>query len=402
MKQRKLKLLFDMEQLAVSCGRGTGIVRVADELLRGFASSHDIDVYPLVTSNRGNVRQYLENAGLTGLEKKLIFMPYLRKTCKWDNPYKALVAKILSGYCRFKYGHHLKNYDAYLSVFSPISPVVYQSPLKTFAFVHDLIPVKFPQFCEAKFARKYRQWLEHLAADTVFVISESTKRDLLTFRPDIKAEKVKVAYLGADEKFAPVEDAALLAKVREKYGIRTEKYILAVSEISPRKNFGHLLEAYTAFADKLPDKKISLVLSGPVRKGFSAVADKIGCLEKYQDRIVQTGFVDDADMPALYSGAEAFVYPSLYEGFGLPVLEAMQCGVPVICAENSSLPEVGGEAVCYINGRDVGQTADILYEICLNDAFRAELKQKSIRQAGRFSWQKFNEVITKTILENKK
>ena len=402
MKQRKLKLLFDMEQLAVSCGCGTGIVRVADELLRGFASSHDIDVYPLATSNRGNVRQYLENAGFQDLAKKLVFMPYLRKTSKWDNLYKALVAKILSGYCRFKYGHHLKNYDAYLSVFSPISPVVYQSPLKTFAFVHDLIPVKFPQFCEAKFARKYRQWLEHLAADTVFVISESTKADLLSFRPDIKADKVKVVYLGADKKFAPVEDAARLAKVREKYGIRTEKYILAVSEISPRKNFEHLLEAYAAFADKLPDEKISLVLSGPVRKGFSAVADKIGCLEKYQDRIVQTGFVNDADMPALYSGAEAFVYPSLYEGFGLPVLEAMQCGVPVICAENSSLPEVGGKAACYVSGRDVGETADALYEICLNDAFRAELKQKSVRQAGRFSWQKFNKMITKTILENKK
>ena len=402
MKQRKLKLLFDMEQLAVSCGRGTGIVRVADELLRGFASSHDIDVYPLVTSNRGNVRQYLENAGLTGLEKKLIFMPYLRKTCKWDNPYKALVAKILSGYCRFKYGHHLKNYDAYLSVFSPISPVVYQSPLKTFAFVHDLIPVKFPQFCEAKFARKYRQWLEHLAADTVFVISESTKADLLSFRPDMKADKIKVVYLGADAVFRPVTDAAAISAVRKKYGIRTEKYILAVSEISPRKNFGHLLEAFVAFAERLRKGKISLVLAGPVREGFSAVAEKIKNLKKYQDMIVQTGFVDDADMPALYSGAEAFVYPSLYEGFGLPVLEAMQCGVPVICAENSSLPEVGGEAVCYINGRDVGQTADILYEICLNDAFRAELKQKSIRQAGRFSWQKFNEVITKTILENKK
>lgn len=399
MKRRKLKLLFDMEQLAVSDGRGTGIARVAAALLHGLKDCAEIELFPLVTSTRGDAAAYLERAGFQDLAKKLVYMPFLRKTCKWDNWYKALVSKFLSACCRLKYGKALKTYDAYLSVFSPVSPVVYASGLKTFAFVHDLIPINHPEFCDAKFARKYRQWLEHLAADTVFVISESTKADLLSFRPDIKADKVKVVYLGADKKFAPVEDAARLAKVREKYGIRTEKYILAVSEISPRKNFEHLLEAYAAFADKLPDKKISLVLSGPVRKGFSAVADKIGCLEKYQDRIVQTGFVDDADMPALYSGAEAFVYPSLYEGFGLPVLEAMQCGAAVVCADNSSLPEVGGDAVCYINGRDVGETADALYEICSNDAFRAELKQKSVRQAQKFGWQKFNENVIKTILE---
>lgn len=400
MKRRKLKLLFDMEQLAVSDGRGTGIARVAAALLHGLKDCAEIELFPLVTSTRGDAAAYLERAGFQDLAKKIVYMPYLRKTCKWDNPYKALVSKFLSACCRLKYGEALKTYDAYLSVFSPVSPVVYASGLKTFAFVHDLIPINHPEFCDAKFARKYRQWLEHLAADQVFVISESTKKDLLSFRPDMKADKIKVVYLGADAVFRPVTDAAAISAVRKKYGIRTEKYILAVSEISPRKNFGHLLEAFVAFAERLRKGKISLVLAGPVREGFSAVAEKIKNLKKYQDMIVQTGFVDDADMPALYGGAEVFVYPSLYEGFGLPVLEAMQCGVPVICTENSSLPEVGGKAACYVSGRDVGETADALYEICLNDAFRAELKQKSVRQVQKFGWQKFNENVIKTILEN--
>ena len=399
MKRRKLKLLFDMEQLAVSDGRGTGIARVAAALLRGLHDCAGIEFFPLVTSTRGDAAAYLERAGFQDLAKKLVYMPYLRKTCKWDNWYKALVSKFLSVYCRLKYGKALKTYDAYLSVFSPVSPVVYASGLKTFAFVHDLIPINHPEFCDAKFARKYRQWLEHLAADQVFVISESTKRDLLSFRPDMKADKIKVVYLGVDAAFRPVTDAAAISAVRAKYGIRTEKYILAVSEISPRKNFGHLLEAFVAFAERLRKEKISLVLAGPVREGFSAVAEKIKNLKKYQDMMVQTGFVNDADMPALYGGAEVFVYPSLYEGFGLPVLEAMQCGVPVICAENSSLPEVGGKAACYVSGRDVGETADALYKICSNDAFRAELKQKSVRQAQKFGWQKFNENVIKTILE---
>lgn len=114
---------------------------------------------------------------------------------------------------------------------------------------------------------------------------------------------------------------------------------------------------------------------------------------------MQTGFVADEDMPVLYSGAAVFVYPSLYEGFGLPVLEAMQCGTPVVCTDNSSLPEVGGEAACYISGHDVAETAVLLEQICFDESLRRRLSEKSIKQAQNFSWNKFINKVTKIILE---
>lgn len=397
--QHKIKLLYDMEQLSVSRGKGTGIVRVADILLKSLQQSEQIDVYPLVTTNRGNVSEYLHNAGLDVLQNKVVVMPKLRKTCKKDNWYKKAIAKFLSGFYGLTYRRRLAGFDAYLSLFSPISPIVYCSGVKTFAFVHDLIPIIKPEYCGTKFAEKYKQWIKDLNADVILTISESTKNDLLTFRPDIQSDKIKVVYLGADSVFAPVNDEVETAAVRKKYGIQTKKYLLAVSEVSLRKNFEHLLEAFTVLMDKAPDKQISLVLAGPVREGFSAVADKISRLEKYRDKIVQTGFVAEEDMPALYSGATAFVYPSLYEGFGLPILEAMQCAAPVVCADNSSLPEVGGGAACYISGRDVAETAAVLEKICFDQDLRQRLSQKSLKQAQKFSWNKFKINVTKIMLE---
>lgn len=400
MRRPKVKVLFDMEQLGVDGKKGTGIVRVAHELLKGLLADKSLDVYPLVTSNRGDVEGYLDYVGLSELKSKTVYLPILRKTCKWDNVYKKTVSWVLSLiYCKV-YMRVLNDYDVYVSVFSPISPIVYASKLKTFAFVHDLIPIKFPQFCNAKFAKKYKQWIEHLKADKIFVISESTKKDLLEFRKDILSNSVEVVYLGADAKFKPIADEKIIAAVRKKYGIGDKKYILTVSELSERKNFVHLLKAFAKLIKDTKDDDIYLVLLGPKRAGFKAVDEEIANLN-IKDKIIQTGFVADEDMPALYNGAEVFVYPSLYEGFGLPILEAMQCGCPVVCADNSSLPEVGGDAVLYIDGKDVAKTAEMLKKVCENKELRLQLSKKSVKQAESFSWTKFVQQITESIVKDK-
>lgn len=392
--QHKLKVLFDMEQLAVSGTNGTGVVRVADILFKKLCRSKNIEVYPLLTSFRGDVAFYLDTVGLSDQKSKLVYMTSLRKTCKHDNLYKTIVAKIFEAICRIKYGRRLQNFDAYISVFSPVSPVIYKSKLKTFAFVHDLIPVLFPEYCNAKFAKKYTQWMKSVKSDIVFAISNSTRNDFCAFRPDYDAGKVKVVYLGADERFKPVKNA----EIRAKYNIKTAKYILAVSEISARKNFEHLLKSFAVLNAAYQVKDVSLVLVGPKRKGFNAVDDLLRDMPSCLNNIVQTGYADDADMPALYSEACAFVYPSLYEGFGLPVLEAMQCGTPVICANNSSLPEVGGSAALYVSGHDEHETASVLHKLCTDKNLCDTPSAKAIKQAKKFAWGTFAKQIEQCVI----
>lgn len=168
--------------------------------------------------------------------------------------------------------------------------------------------------------------------------------------------------------------------------------------MSPRKNFVHLFRSFVKFLNQEKAKDISLVLSGPCRSGYNELDDNVRNAKVSKTKIVQTGYVDDADMAALYSGAEAFIYPSLYEGFGLPVLEAMQCGAPVICANNSSLPEVGGKAAVYIGGKDETETSQALQKIYADARLRQILSHKSIRQAKKFSWKKFVNEIQSIIL----
>ena len=160
---------------------------------------------------------------------------------------------------------------------------------------------------------------------------------------------------------------------------------LSVCEITERKNLPHVLKAFVRFLEETGADDVCLVLTGPKRSEHEKVFKTIASLPKYAHKIIQTGFVDDADMPALYSGAMGFVYLSLSEGFGLPILEAMQCGIPVISADNTSLPEVGGSAVLYVSGRDVRQTAAAFFEIYSRPALRADLARLGRQQATRFS-----------------
>ena len=193
------------------------------------------------------------------------------------------------------------------------------------------------------------------------------------------------------------EDKTEIDRVKEKYGIKTNKYFLAVSEVTTRKNLVHLLQAFETFMNDTQANDVSLVLVGPVRKGYEDVSNQVKGLAKYQDKIVQTGFADNEDLAPLYSGATAFIYPSLYEGFGLPILEAMQCGTPVITCNNTSLPEVGGEAVLYISGKDKNETAMLLGKIYNDEELRQTLKTKGLARAKEFDWQKTAEIVTQNI-----
>ena len=400
----KVKLLFDVEKLCIEGTKGTGIVRVCDELIKRLVTSADIDLYLLIPTRHGDLNAYLKVQNLTERFKdKIVYLPKLKATTKSQSFYQKLRAKILTEYLARRYKKTLQQYDAYLSPFAPISPVVYNSDLKTFMIVHDLIPIYCGDGCNKNYINKFSTGIRNSHPDAYFCDSEYTAKDLVKFKPEAVNIPKHILYLGADnEKFKPVEDKAEIERVKEKYGIKTDKYFLAVSEITTRKNLVHLLQAFEIFMNDIQADDISLVLVGPVRKGYEDVANQVKGLAKYQDKIVQTGFADNEDLSPLYSGATAFIYPSLYEGFGLPVLEAMQCGTPVITCNNTSIPEVGGDAVLYINGKDKNETAMLLGRIYNDESLRQTLKTKGLARAKEFDWQKTANIVINAVVNKVK
>jgi glycosyltransferase involved in cell wall biosynthesis len=221
-------------------------------------------------------------------------------------------------------------------------------------------------------------------ADAVIAISENTRRDLVRLM-DIPAEKISVIHAGVSSRFRPLDDPDEVARVRAKYSL-TAPFILSLGTIEPRKNLLTLLEAYAVLLGR--ESSIpNLVMAG--RRGwlYRPVFRRVRELG-LAARVQFTGWVGSADLPALLNAAQVFAYPSLYEGFGLPPLEAMACGTPVISSNASSLPEVVGEGGILIPARDVGAWAGALASVLGNSQLRAELRARGLTQAQKFSWER--------------
>ena len=246
--------------------------------------------------------------------------------------------------------------------------------------VHDLGYRHFPQ-AHPGFARHYLEWSTRYSArraTRVLADSKATARDLAAFYR-VPPEKVTVVYPGVDETLAPVTSAERLAAVRQRYGL-PERYLLFLGTLQPRKNVARLVQAYARWRAQTSAPDVALVLAG--QRGWLYDPAWTAGVEG----VILTGYVDDADIPALYSGALALVFPSLYEGFGFPVLEAMRCGTPVIASATSSLPEVAGDAALLVDPRDVDAIAQAMARVVGDAALRAELSARGHAQARRFNW----------------
>ena len=248
--------------------------------------------------------------------------------------------------------------------------------------VHDLIFNLFP-----KQHKRLNRWYLNLAlplycrrADRIICVSESTKADLLrTWKID--GEKVFVVYEAADDRFRPVPDSDVVA-VRAKYGI-PERYILSVGTIEPRKNLGRLLDAVQIL--RRTGSAVNLVLVGRLGWLYDDFLTKLEAFE-FADAVIRCGYVPDEDLPAMYSGATATVMASIYEGFGLPVLESMACGTPVVSSFASSLPEFGGDAARYFDPLNTEEMAATIGEVWRDDALREHMRDLGLVQAAQFSW----------------
>jgi glycosyltransferase involved in cell wall biosynthesis len=225
----------------------------------------------------------------------------------------------------------------------------------------------------------------------VFAVSENTKRDIVS-HTGCDPAKITITYEAADGAYRRIGDVDALRAVRDKYRL-PELFVLYTGSLSPRKNVVRLLEAFAAIRGRLPHR---LVLTGSKSWKDRSVYETLHRLG-LEDRIVRLGYVEEEDMPALYNLASVYVYPSLYEGFGLPVLEAMQCGCPVVASNVTSIPEVAGEAAILFDPFDVGAIGDALYKALTDEQARRHLVVSGLRQAAKFSWRRCAETMLDVI-----
>ena len=247
--------------------------------------------------------------------------------------------------------------------------------------IHDVTPLLYPETHGRMQVYYHRFILPRVLdrADAVITISECSKRDILRCY-GIAESKLHVVYNGVDARFAPG-----LSRDSDFTKSLPARYILNIGTLEARKNLPRLIEAFALARKK--GLTHPLVIGGVKGWRMSQLANIVEQCGVSQ-AVHFLGYVDDADIPALYANAEFFVYPSLYEGFGLPVLEAMGCGTPVITSNVSSLPEVAGDAALLIDPRDVQDLAEKLLQMAGCAELRATLAEKGLAQAARFSWEK--------------
>ena len=231
--------------------------------------------------------------------------------------------------------------------------------------------------------------------DNYFAISDFTKREFIKHVPLINDKRITVALLAASDKFYPSADKDINKTIREKYNIPLDKkYFLSLCTIEPRKNLTFSVKNFIEFIEQNSISDLVFVLAGGYWKNYSeSILHQIEEMDKYKNRIILTGYVDENDLAPLYSNAECFVYPSIYEGFGLPPLEAMQCGTPVITSNVTSLPEVVGDVGIMINPYCDSELLDAYKRIYYDDNLRKELSEKGIERAKQFSWKKCTDIM---------
>jgi len=264
------------------------------------------------------------------------------------------------------------------------APLFYRG--KIVITIHDLISHFFPKNIPQGSRFYFSRWmpLTYEKAAKIIAISENTKKDIMSLLK-IPEEKIVVIHSAVGQEFKPMVDTGKIAQVKNKYATG-RKYILDVGTLEPRKNLPFLVKAFN-LAIKKGEIEHNLVLTGKKGWYYEGLFNLIKELN-LEERVILPGYVADEDLPALYNGADLFCFPSLYEGFGFPPLEAMSCGTPVIAAKNSSIPEVVGEAGILLTLQSEDLWAENIIQVLNNSSLAKSLRDKGLAQAKKFSWDK--------------
>jgi glycosyltransferase involved in cell wall biosynthesis len=299
-----------------------------------------------------------------------------------------LYRKLFSPESRIR--RNLQRTDLFHSPFFAIAPQVRKHKhISTFLSIYDLIGILYPEFFSLAPGadHPHKTIVDSIGReDWVVCISQSTKDDLCNYRHDLDPRRIFVTPLGASQWFYPCKSDQAIEEVHARYKIPKVPYVLSVCTLEPRKNLAHLLRCFGELIQQEKLSNLHLVLVGQLGWKYESVFAELAAAKHLRDRVIITGYVENKDLAALYSGSLFFVYPSFYEGFGLPPLEAMQCGVPVITSNTSSLPEVVGSAGIMVDPKDSDALCQAMLKLATDEVAREVMSKQSWEQSRKFSW----------------
>ncbi len=410
--EKKINILFD----AITLGENdtktknrSGIWFTVYNILKEFSANSNVNIYIYCSKKKLSTKltQTLEKYFPDNNFKKLYIdtlgpfeYEHSKLTCAYKEKKKFLTKLKLFFVSALKkvfkkqinYKELTKDIDVYFSpVYKIPDEIQNLTSIKKYTLLYDIIPILFPDYFADKDMNKYwftPVWKQLNKNDYYFTISEHTKRDFVEHCPYIDSEKITPVLLACSENFKPEKDKTKASL--EKYNLPTDKkYIFSLCTLEPRKNLIRAAKCFIEFINKNKIEDMVFILGGGHWEGFiEKMEHDIPHFEKYKHLILKAGYIDDEDLSPLYSGAEWFVYTSEYEGFGLPPLEAMSCGCPVITSNNSSLPEVVGNAGIMIDFDSDEQHVKAYEKYYFNEELRKSYAQKGLERAKLFSWKK--------------
>lgn len=401
-----MKIIFDADTL-VGCHSKSparsGIFFCAISLLKEFDKFHEITLY---TDHKSwaaihfckDFKNYKILKPHNPIARFISYGYYIRS---WLDPYRkylpiSLICKAITFSVLYLGNLFLKQNkckpiqaDVFVSMHScSINPSFKNMP--NFTLLHDVIPEAYPNLCLKSIRYFFRtQIVDFLSPQNYyFANSQYTKDDFLRLFPDkLDTNKIKVTHLGASSQFFYDINPSKNQIIRQKYKIpQDKKYIFSLCTLEPRKNLLFVAKNFIELIEKENIEDLVFVLGGGYQDSFLSKIQEVS--KKHQDKILHIGYIDDEDLSNLFSHSLCSIYLSLYEGFGLPALESMQCGCPIIASNTTSLPEVVGNAGILINPVDSQALQNAILQIYTNPQLREELRQKGLQQAKQFSWEK--------------
>lgn len=424
--EKKINILFDAYILAEADFKGSarsGIFFTALNLLKEFSKNEKINLSIYCSNKKASAKlkhtldKYFPNNHFNNLYLEIlspIEKVHTQLTCSYKdkkNPLTKLgivASSALKKALPKKYIDYEKltnNIDIYFSpVYKIPDEIINIKSIKKYTLLYDIIPIIFPEYFydtdidveKYWFTKLWKQLNKH---DYYFTISEYTKKDFVKHSSQLDADKITPVLLACSEIFKPEKDKTKASL--KKYNIPTDKkYIFSLCTLEPRKNLIRAVKSFIDFVKKNNINDMVYILGGGAWDGFiEKMESEIPDFEKYKNLILRAGYIDDDDLSPLYSGAEWFVYTSEYEGFGLPPLEAMSCGCPVITSNNSSLPEVVGNAGIMIDFDSDEQHIKAYETYYFNENLRKSYAQKGLERAKQFGWDKCANKMITTMLQ---
>ena len=371
----KRGLLIGVDARSLS-GQSTGVGRYVKNLVGHMLALDSSMRFRLYIPAELEDAEAIDNPGAAGqIETVVLRTPLLDRTSLWNNVFV---------WNHLRLPAHLARHPVDL-LHCPFYTLPALCPAPAVVTIHDITFELHPEW----YTRRARLAFSGFAAASarkarhVLTVSGCSRDDIIAAY-HLEPSRVTAVPLAPDPEFRPVTDPGEVAAVKARYGISSE-YLLHVGSITPRRNMSRLLEAFASARRRRPG--LTLVLAGRVEPPSPPVEVEIQ-RKGLTGAVSVTGYVRPGDLPALYSAAAAVVYPSLYEGFGLPVLEAMACGAPVLASDTSCFPEVAGDAALLVDPRNTHALAEGMSAILADDALRRRLVGAGLARSAAFTWER--------------